>query len=482
LKNKAYLTLSAVLLSFILLLGAIPTEDVFADDDCDDLKGKEKRDCKKQEKEDDDDDDNGDDDGNDDDDKPKDSKCSRDLKNPWKIKPLCELFLLLLDLRDALVNNDDTLPSAGTDRFPVIGEMEFGNPDFIIELGLTGTLTMDRSEPFEDGSTGKWTIDTEIVSMELVGEDPELATIVLRQSSTQSSLGNIAQQTPGGEDFPADSFFDIFIELDIEGIEPDSGIVLPLFNMDPLRVQTLPVLPVSDIPPIGTRYFQEECVDLFASNDPPLGFAVVEICNLQLIPTSPAEEAIKKEILQLEMQELAAASGEMVSCEDGNACTINDSFQDGFCQGGPQLSCNDNNVCTFGSCDMNSGCIFFQRTDCDDFNPCTFDGCDSSSGCFNKPIPNCDNSNFCSMNSDCDDGLACTVEGCENLRCEGGILKNNCVIDNACYANDDVNPANECEFCRADLTPDENILNWSNVADGTSCGAPGQTCQAGICI
>ena len=187
-KNKTYLTLSAVLLSFILLLGAVPTENVFADDDCDDLKGKEKRDCKKQEK--DDEDDNGDDDGNDDDDKPKDSKCSRDLKNPLKIKPLCEVFLLLLDLRDAILNNDDeTLPSAGTDRFPVIVEIELSNPDFSFEFGLTGSLTMDRSEPFEDGATGKWTIDTEIVSMQLVGEAPEMAKEVNNDLADAASYG-----------------------------------------------------------------------------------------------------------------------------------------------------------------------------------------------------------------------------------------------------------------------------------------------------
>ena len=473
-KNKTYLTLSAVLLSFILVLGAVPTENVFADDDCDDLKGKEKKDCKKQEKDDDDD--------GDDDDKPRDSKCSRDLKNPWKIKPLCELFLLLEDLRDALVNNDETLPSAGTDRFPVIVEMELSNPDFSFEFGLTGSLTMDRSEPFEDGATGKWTIDTEIVSMDIVGEAPEIGKIVLRQSPTQPSLGNIAQQTPGGEDFPADSFFDIFLEIEIEGIPP--FIVPPLFNMDPIRVQTFPVLPVTDIPPIGTQYFQEGCVDIFSSNDPPLGFPLVQICNLQLIPTTPAQEAIKKEILQLEMQAPVAEVADGVSCEDGTSCTINDSFQNGFCQSGPQLFCNDNNVCTFGSCDPNMGCVFTLRTDCDDGLPCTFDGCDSISGCFNQPIPNCDPTNACTVESDCDDGLACTQEACVGAtgQCEGGILKNNCVIDNTCYANGDVNPANECEFCRADLMPGENIFDWSNVADGTSCNGGIGVCNSGVCI
>jgi len=466
-----YLTLFAVFLSFILVLGAIPTENVFADDDCDDLKGKEKRDCKKQEKEDDDDDDNGDDDGNDDDDKPRDKKCSRDLKNPWKIKPLCELFLLLEDLRDAIGNNDETLPSAGTDRFPVIVEMDFATPDETFRIGLTGSLTMDRSDPFEDGSTGKWTIDTEIVSMELAGTVPESGNIVIRQSSTQQSLGNIAQQTPGGEDFPADSFFDIFIEIEVEGVPP--FLTSPFVNMDPIRVQTFPVLPVTDIPPIGTQYFQEGCVDIFTSNDPPLGFPVVQICDLVLIPTTPAEEAIKKEILQLEMQEPPDQVADGISCEDGDSCTINDSFQNGVCEAtGPNLFCNDNNVCTFGSCDPNVGCVFNLRTDCSDRNLCTYDGCDSNSGCFFIPIVNCD------------DGLSCTQEACISTtgECDGGLLPMNCLIDNTCYANGDENPANECEFCRADGMPGENINDWSNDPDGTLCNGGSGICSSGVCI
>jgi len=385
-------------------------------------------------------------------------------------------------------------------------------------VGFTGSLTMDTSEPFEDGATGKWTIDTEIVSMQLVGEAPELGKIVLRQSSMQASLGNIAQQTPGGEDFPADSFFDIFVEIEIEGIPPE--IVPPLFNMDPIRVQTFPVLPVTDIPPIGTKYFQEGCVDIFSSNDPPLGFPLVQICNLQLIPTTPAQEAIKKEILQLEMQGPATGVVDGVSCEDGDSCTINDSFQNEVCQAGPQLFCNDSNVCTSGSCDPNVGCVFTLRTDCNDGNSCTFDGCESNSGCFNTPITNCDDTidsdgdgipdafdncpntsnpgqidtdgdgignscdaaNVCTDNSSCDDGLSCTPDGCMNGLCSGGINVNTCLIDDTCYANGDANPANECEFCRADLMPGENILDWSNVADGTSCNGGIGICSSGICI
>jgi hypothetical protein len=45
---------------------------------------------------------------------------------------------------------------------------------------------------------------------------------------------------------------------------------------------------------------------------------------------------------------------------------------------------------------------------------------------------------------------------------------NDCVIDGQCYAEDDVNPANECEACRPDLS----TTGWSPRLKGTACGDP----------
>ena len=117
------------------------------------------------------------------------------------------------------------------------------------------------------------------------------------------------------------------------------------------------------------------------------------------------------------------------------------------------VSCDDFNQCTTDSCNQLGGC-FNQPRSCDDSNLCTVDSCDAQTGCTNDEI-------------NCDDGLACTAEACvaDTGLCDGGIFPGNCVIDNTCYANDDVNPANECEFCRADGMAGENILDWSDVAD-----------------
>jgi len=651
-KNKSYLTVSAVLLSFILLLGAVLTVDVFADKDklenltigytgglpvtitVTDKNDNtiflgiisfdfeiiviDKSDFDKNKFEskifltvdgtevteihtscsqplfkeqpfgdfviidivtEDENDSCGIDD--DDDDKPKKSKeCTRDLKNPWNIKPLCELFLLLSNLKDAITNNKDTYPPAGNDRFPSIVETEFAVPGaFSLELVDTPETIVQRSDPYEDASTGKWTIDIELVSMELTGiisdtgGDP--LPIIIRESTTQQSLGKIQQQVGGGADFPADSFFDVFVEIEIEGIPPETGILQPLKNQDPFRISTDPTNPVQGIPPIGSEYNQDGCVDIFTSNDPP--FVIAQLCDMRLIPTTPAQAIIKQEIIQLGTPTQESPDGEeppsatppdMASCEDGNACSTNDFFLDGQCQSGNEVSCDDNNVCTADSCDGFDGCSSVPVS-CDDSNLCTFDGCDSINGCFNTPIScedynqctvdscdqvggcsnepvscddsvsctvdscdsrlgcssvpddflcddsdectadscdgvdgcsseplSCDDSNLCTVDScdsqtgcsneqvDCDDGLSCTQEACVGAtgQCGGGILVNNCVIDNTCYANDDVNPANECEFCRADGTAGEDIRDWSDVADSTSCNGGSGICSSGVCI
>jgi len=532
--NKSNLVLFGVIITAVLVIGGFTTNTlVFADD----KPTKLMKDCSKEKK---------------------------------KIKIECQILMIILEIKEIIENNKETYPPAGTDGTSLIAELEVVSPDGGLEVGATGFSFVQRSDPFEDASTGKWTIDTEIVSMELTGSLEGAGEIIIRQSSTQQSLGNIAQQTPGGEDFPADSFFDIFVEVEVSVIPPESGIVQPLVNQVPIRVEINQANPLQSIPALGNQYEQVGCIEIFSSNDPPLGFAIAQLCNLRLIPTTPSENVIKSEIALLLSVPTSTDSTipDQTSCEDGDACTSGDFFQNDVCVSGNNISCGDANECTVDSCNPFNGCENFpiscddssvctadscnqlggclnEVLPCDDFNSCTVDSCDSQTGCSSVPddalcddasvctvdscnlsfgcknIPiscddfdectadscdkvggcssealSCDDSLLCTVDScdsqtgcsnvpiDCDDGLSCTTEACVAAtgQCGGGINVNNCVIDNTCYANSDVNPTNECEFCRADLTPGENIRDWSNVADGTSCGVSPQTCQAGVCL
>jgi hypothetical protein len=70
------------------------------------------------------------------------------------------------------------------------------------------------------------------------------------------------------------------------------------------------------------------------------------------------------------------------ACSDGNACTEGDACQAGACVSGTPAVCNDNNVCTSDSCDPASGCVFANNANaCDDGNPCTVGEACSGGSC-----------------------------------------------------------------------------------------------------
>ena len=88
-------------------------------------------------------------------------------------------------------------------------------------------------------------------------------------------------------------------------------------------------------------------------------------------------------------------------CDDGSACTTNDTCGGGTCNGGPPLNCDDGNDCTDDSCDPDSGCVSTNNTaPCDDGNECTTDDTCGDGTC-NGGLP-----------LTCDDGNVCTVDSC----------------------------------------------------------------------
>lgn len=99
-------------------------------------------------------------------------------------------------------------------------------------------------------------IDTEIISMNLTGMDPLLGWVFrvgVDQGVAPASLGAVAE-TPT-DDLLADSFFDIFFELD----SPTLG---TLHNNDAVRVQTV----VNALPPFGSDY----AADILIGNPVPI--------------------------------------------------------------------------------------------------------------------------------------------------------------------------------------------------------------------
>ena len=104
-------------------------------------------------------------------------------------------------------------------------------------------------------------------------------------------------------------------------------------------------------------------------------------------------------------------SGGQSRCDDGDPCTEDTCSDTGGCQHSQVIgACDDGNACTEDDvCDADGTCAGVER-DCDDDNVCTADSCDSGWGCLHDPV-----------SGDCDDGDPCTVAG----RCVGG----SCVSD-----------------------------------------------------
>ena len=134
-------------------------------------------------------------------------------------------------------------PPAGPDEFPVsIAQIGIdltlnGIPD--AEISAEGPFLVERSDP-QVGSDGRNVIDTEIVQLDLTGSS-SLGPVTIRSSPTRRSVGQIVAQQRG-QDFPADSFFDIFVEIRVGE--------LTLVNEVPIRMSAV----ITEIPPKITVY------------------------------------------------------------------------------------------------------------------------------------------------------------------------------------------------------------------------------------
>ena len=173
-------------------------------------------------------------------------------------------------------------------------------------------------------------------------------------------------------------------------------------------------------------------------------------------------------------------------CNDGLACTQNDTCASGTCEGTPVV-CNDENGCTTDSCSEageSPGCVFTNNTSaCDDGSFCTVGDtcgegrcsgtartCDDSNGC---TTDSCDEeSNTCvngNTTAACDDGSFCTVgDTCSNGACVG--TARNCADENLCTTDSCNEATNACV----------NANNTISCNDGQFC-TTNDTCSNGQC-
>lgn len=123
-------------------------------------------------------------------------------------------------------------------------------------VALEGPVTVVISERREE--SGRGVVDTELVAMELEGSFNGAA-MTVRASPERSSVGQVRAQGTA-DDFPADSFFDVFVEVEIEGFSS------LLVNLEPVRVEAQDL---QKLPPLFDTYVHPPPqIALVAKNNP----------------------------------------------------------------------------------------------------------------------------------------------------------------------------------------------------------------------
>ncbi|TNF29613.1 MAG: hypothetical protein EP329_15365 [Deltaproteobacteria bacterium] len=168
--------------------------------------------------------------------------------------------------------------------------------------------------------------------------------------------------------------------------------------------------------------------------------------------------------------QIEIVSGE---CDDGNACTENDSCIEGVCTG-PTVTCNDLNPCTDDYCDTAIGCTTVDNVlPCDDGDVCTVDDVCREGQC----EPGDANPACCTVGDDaaCADADPCTVDVCDDGLCANTPL--DCDDSRACTAdrcvggtceNPSWGPAGDAPATVSDFEGAGALEGWSFASDNAN--------------
>ena len=181
-----------------------------------------------------------------------------------------------------------------------------------------------------------------------------------------------------------------------------------------------------------------------------------------------------------------------VACDDGDACTADDSCEAGKCVSQTSVQCFDDNECTDDACDATVGCVYTANAaPCDDGSACTTGDACAASFCVGAAVPCGDNDDCtadtcdpttgecghvtqpgcaCNTDADCDDNNACTV----GEACVGGA----CTAGQPAVCAGDGNPCSDevCDPLLGCVFPS----NGAPCDDGNACTV-GDACNAGAC-
>jgi hypothetical protein len=159
------------------------------------------------------------------------------------------------------------------------------------------------------------------------------------------------------------------------------------------------------------------------------------------------------------------------TCDDGNACTENESCQGGTCGGGSPIAdcvaCQQNDdcldsdpctddICDLGVCEHNSG---GDGNACDDGDPCTVGDRCTDGACSGQAVT-------------CDDGVGCTDDFCDGGACVHQPDSDVCVAPNECSE----------AVCQPGVGADaQGCVATGGMLDQTSCTEDNDPCTDDRC-
>ncbi len=164
------------------------------------------------------------------------------------------------------------------------------SPPHMTSAILSGPTSIQRGAPYDPGD-GMVQIETEIVSMNLTGFS-DMGMMTASTIPMPQSLGLIKQQA-SGNDYPAESFFDIFYRIELPSVGFQGEAKFPTHHEST----------INQIPPYGSIYVTNplQPVPLFDPlnpTDPPIGELIVQFIRVGQPPAPP----IEIEIIQLDLQ------------------------------------------------------------------------------------------------------------------------------------------------------------------------------------
>ena len=145
------------------------------------------------------------------------------------------------------------LPPAGTDVFSANGVVAASSRLGSENIALSGTVWINRGEPHLEG--GLEVVDAEIVFMSLTGTSVT-GPIAVSLNPALQSFGEIRSLQPPPVEFPASSFFDVYVTLTAPA-SPSGTNPIALSNAAPLHMVPMVggnEVPLNAWPPLGVTF------------------------------------------------------------------------------------------------------------------------------------------------------------------------------------------------------------------------------------